>query len=189
MRAPEIWLLRHAQSEWNAAGRWQGHGNPPLSEAGRAQALEAAQCIAPELANREPFRVYSSDLERAVETARAVCGPLGVEPVALTGLRELDVGRWTGLRRAEIEARDPQGLAAFEGGQPDVRPGGGESRREIRSRVRRVVSELVAADPESTLLLVVHLGVVRALVPGTEPDHVELTRTDLARIEAAASAR
>ena len=189
MSTPEIWLLRHAQSEWNAAGRWQGHGNPSLSDEGRAQALEAAQRIGPELARHEPFRVYSSDLERAFETARAMCGPLGVEPVPLASLRELDVGRWTGLRRAEIAAQDPQLLADFEGGQPDVRPGGGESRREIRARVQRAVAELVAAAPTSTLLLVVHLGVVRALVPGTEPDHVELTRTDLARIEAAASAR
>ena len=131
--------------------------------------------------------LYCSDLRRAIDTAAAVGECLGQSAVATSSLRELDVGSWTGLTREQIAARDPQALAAFEAAEPDVRPGGAESRREIRVRVRGAVEELAAAHPPNlSLLLVVHLGVVRALVPGAEPGHLDLHRTTLGAIRSAA---
>jgi broad specificity phosphatase PhoE len=174
-----IWLLRHAESEWNAVGRGQGHGDPPLSANGRAEARARAPEVAVRVAaGPRGLRVFSSDLRRAVETASFVAAELEVEPVALASLRELDVGRWTGLTREEIAARDADVLAAFESDDPDARPGGGETRGEIRVRVRAEALRLADENPDCDLLLVVHLGVVRALIPGTEPGHLELCETD-----------
>ena len=184
-----IWLLRHGQSEWNAAGRWQGHGDPPLSDHGRATARDRAPEIAHRLqASGRPVRLYSSDLERARVTAGFVAEQLGVEVVAREDLRELDVGDWTGLSRDEIEAVEGARLAAFESEDPHVRPGGGETRGEIRLRVREVVERLADEHPDDDLLLVVHLGVVRALIPGAEPDHLDLYETTLEEIRRARSA-
>ena len=182
MTGGSIWLLRHAESVWNAAGRWQGHADAPLSERGVRQAAVAAPRVAAALASERLQHLYCSDLQRAVDTARAVGRVLGLDPVLVPGLRELDVGSWTGLSTEQIAQRDPERLLAFQAGVPDVRPGGGESRREIRKRVRRVVRDLVAADPSASVLCVVHLGVVRALIPGAEPAHTALERTSLDEI-------
>ena len=73
-------------------------------------------------------------------------------------------------------------LAAFEAGGQEVRAGGAESRREVRTRVRRAVETLAESHPDRALLLVVHLGVIRELIPGTESDHLELHWTSLHRI-------
>lgn len=178
----KIWLLRHAESEWNAAGRWQGHGDPPLSDAGRREAAVRAKAIASRVAGHRPLRVFSSDLRRTRETASFVGGALGCQAIPVAALRELDVGSWTGLTREQIEVRDSATLVAFESEDPDVRPGGAETRREIRARVREAAEALAAGHPDADLLLVVHLGVIRALLPGSEPDHLELLATDLEAI-------
>lgn len=183
MTDQRIWLLRHGQSEWNAAGRWQGHGDPPLTELGRRQARE----VAPEVAARvraagRPVRLFSSDLRRAVETAAAVARHLELAATALPELREHDIGAWSGLTRAEIAVRDPEALAAFDRGDPDVRLGGAESRREMRERVRRAVEGLAGAHPEHDLLLAVHLGVILAVAPERRPANCELVETSLAAV-------
>jgi broad specificity phosphatase PhoE len=172
MAGTELLLIRHAQSEWNAAGRWQGLGDPPLSSLGREQARRLAERLA-----AQPIdRLICSDLRRAVETAEAIGEALGLVPQPDAALRERDVGRWTGLTRSEIEEADGPLLRAFgQRDDPDIRPGGGESTRELEHRVREAVSRLVAEAPEARTALVVHLGVIRALVPGHEADHTEVT--------------
>jgi probable phosphoglycerate mutase len=167
----ELLLVRHAQSEWNAAGRWQGHADPVLSPEGRAQALALADEIAPVLAARPPALLLCSDLQRAAETAQALAGVAGLEPVPEPRLRELDVGAWSGLTEPEIRARDAALLDRFQGGDPAARPGGGETRAEIRQRACDLVRELAAAHPAARLVLVTHLGFIRALQPGVEPDN------------------
>ncbi len=88
-------------------------------------------------------------------------------------MRELSIGDWTGLTRGEIETRAADVLRDFERGESDVRPGGGESRREIQLRVRCAIAELVAVNPGRRLAVVTHLGVIRALLPGTELENAD----------------
>ena len=162
-------LIRHAQSEWNADGRWQGQADPGLSEEGRAQ----ARALAASLVETPLDVLLASDLDRARQTAEAIGRATGLIPVLDPRFRELDVGSWSGLRREEIEARDPELLARFEAGEPDVRPGGGESRQGIRRRVREAAAELRELYAGSRIALVTHLGVIRALWPGTEMKNAE----------------
>src|SRR5207244_3787730 len=107
------------------------------------------------------------------QTAEIVGRVLGLAPSADPRLRELDVGRWAGLTRGEIEALDPEPLRRFEAEDPEVRAGGGESRAEIRTRVRGAFRELARAHAGERLIVVTHLGVVRALRPGTELENAE----------------
>jgi probable phosphoglycerate mutase len=168
-------LVRHGQTPWNAAGRWQGFGDPGLSSLGREQARRlAARLLAEE---DEPWhRIIASDLERARETADILAESLRLQIEFDLRLRELDVGDWTGLTRSEIEGRDPDTLLAFESGEPSVRPGDGESRVEIRVRTRDCVRDLAERYPGDGLIIVTHLGVIRALVPGAEPENASCLR-------------
>lgn len=178
MADARLLLIRHAQSTWNAAERWQGQADPPLSAEGRRQ----AEALARELV-REPIDVLlTSDLCRAVETAAILGAGRGLEPIPDPRFRELDIGSWTGLTGDEIDRRDPGDLARFQAGEPDVAAGGAESRAGIRRRVRRAAASLPEAYPGCCIALVTHLGVIRALLPGTELGNAEWRRAEFAEL-------
>jgi broad specificity phosphatase PhoE len=176
----EIVLIRHAESVWNAERRWQGQADPPLSARGRAQAAALA-CTLEHLAFD---RLYASDLVRALETARIIGAAHGLAPQPDARLRELDVGRWEGRRRDEIEAFDGAALLRFDSGDLDAPAGGGESRRAAARRVRAAAAALAVENAGCRIALVTHLGVIRALAPGTELDNAGWHRLDAAALPA-----
>jgi broad specificity phosphatase PhoE len=143
-----ILLARHGETEWNRQGRFQGHANPPLNERGRAQARELAEQLAPVAIDV----VYSSDLERARETAQIVAARKRLPLTVDAGLREIDVGSWSGLTRAEIEQRFP-GAEHHDG----------ETREEHLARVVAAVERIALTHPGERILIVSHGGSLRAL--------------------------
>jgi broad specificity phosphatase PhoE len=181
-----ISLIRHGETTWNRVGRWQGHADPDLTDEGLAQAEALATALVAEHARTPWQRLFSSDLLRARRTAGCLAERLGLALEVDRRLRELDVGRWAGLTRIEIEAREAELLAAFERGEPGVRPGGGESRIEIRERSHAFLCEIAAQRTGERILVVTHLGVIRALVPGARPQNLE--RLEIVAEEIAAQA-
>lgn len=168
-----ISLIRHGETPWNRIGRWQGHADPGLTREGVEQARALALVLAREHARHPWSRLYASDLARARVTASLIAEVLAL-PVSLDRrLRELDVGAWSGLTRDEIVVRDAERLLAFERGDPEVRPGGGETRVEIRERSHAFVCTMAERHAGERILVVTHLGVIRALVPGARPGNVE----------------
>ncbi len=162
-----MWIARHAESTWNAEGRWQGQGDPPLSRLGERQ----AQALAQRLARRGVRSLVSSDLARAAQTAAIAGQRLGVAPRLEPRLRERDVGAWSGLRPAEIADRFPEELARMRAGDPDLRPGGGESFRELETRVRAAFAEIAAEGDAGGVAVITHLGVIRVLEPQVQVRH------------------
>ncbi|HEX2293621.1 MAG TPA: histidine phosphatase family protein [Gaiellaceae bacterium] len=152
-----ILLARHGESDWNAAGRWQGHADRPLTERGRAQ----AKVLAERLTETELDAVYSSDLRRASETARIVAEPRGLEVAELPALREVDVGSWSGLTRAEAEERFPEGFARWIAGAEGWDDG--ETYEELAARVVGALLDTAAGHEGERLLVVSHGGSVRAI--------------------------
>jgi broad specificity phosphatase PhoE len=151
-----ILLARHGETNWNREWRFQGHADPPLNETGRAQADELAAALAPE----ELAAVYSSPLRRALETAELVAAAHGLEPVAVEGLREVDVGSWQGLTHAEVEARFPEQFARWRDhgqGWED-----GETYEQMGKRVVASLLELARAHAGERILAVTHGGPIRA---------------------------
>jgi broad specificity phosphatase PhoE len=177
---PSLLLIRHAESTWNAAGRWQGHGDPPLSDLGRAQARELARGL-----SGEGIEVLvASDLARSAQTAAILAEHWGLAPLFDPRLREIDIGAWTGLTREQIERSDADLLARFEAEDLAARPGGGETRLEIRARARIAAAELARANAGRRVALVTHLGVIRALAPGAETDNCGWLRLALRSLPA-----
>jgi broad specificity phosphatase PhoE len=156
-------LIRHAESTWNAEGRWQGQADPPLSALGREQARELGRA----LAGRDIRALVASDLARAAETARILGEVLGLSPRLDARLRELDVGEWSGLSRDEVVARWPETYERLRAGDVDARPDGGETFRELRVRVHEALLELAQAHPVGLVAVVTHGGAIRSLLPGT----------------------
>lgn len=156
-------LLRHGQTDFNLAGRMQGHLDSQLTEAGRSQALH----VAPEIARMAPDLLISSDLLRAEYTANIVGAAVGL-PVKLDPrLRETHLGVWQGRTVAEIDAEFPGAIAQWRS-DPGWAPPGGESRIDVVRRSRPVVEELddeVTGD-DATAVLVAHGGMIAGLVCG-----------------------
>ena len=150
-------LARHGQSDWNREVRWQGHADRPLTERGSEQARALAERL-----ERIPLgAVYSSDLRRAYDTAAAVAERQGITHRALTELREVDVGAWSGLTRAEAAERFPEGYRRWENGGPGWDDGETYERMSVRvlAAVRRIAEEH-AGD---RVLVVSHGGPIRAI--------------------------
>jgi broad specificity phosphatase PhoE len=152
-----ILLARHGESDWNRAGRWQGQADRPLTELGREQ----AQALAARLEDTELDAIYSSDLRRARETAEIVATAKGLEVTSVPELREVDVGSWSGLSRAEAERRFPEGFARWQGGGEGWTDG--ETYQDLGDRVVRAVSRIAADHPGGRVLVVAHGGSIRAV--------------------------
>ena len=164
--------MRHAESEWNAERRWQGHADPPLSAVG----VEQAAMLAHRLAIDKFDAIYSSDLIRAVETATAIASEHRLAVITDVGLREIDVGEWMGLTTAEIEERYPRGWARHVAGGDGWAEG--ESHARMSARVTSVVRRIAAAHPDGRVLCVLHGGTIRALLAEAEGiDLAEWRRT------------
>jgi len=151
-----ILLARHGETDWNREGRFQGWADPPLNATGRAQAVD----LSVELMAEELAAVYSSPLRRAYETAEVVAASRGLEPVTVDALREVDVGSWSGLSRAEIEQRFPEQYARwldYGQGWED-----GETYEQMVDRVVGALQELAEARDGERILAVTHGGPMRA---------------------------
>ena len=167
-----ILLARHGETDWNAERRFQGHADPPLNERGREQARE----LGTHLAGVPLAAIYSSDLQRAAETARIVASARGLEPEPRRELREIDVGEWSGLTFDVIEKRYPDGVRRHRDGGDGWESG--EPHDVMQSRVVAAVRGLAADHPGETILAVIHGGTMRALLAAAEGvDFAEFRRT------------
>ncbi len=145
-------LVRHGQSTWNAAARWQGRADPPLTEAGQLQAAAAAEALGAVDA------IVSSTLQRAHHTAAIISELLGVGPVHLDDrLVERDAGEWTGLTGDEIDVRYPGDREAWR------TPPGFEDDDQLLARVGGALVELAERFEGGEVIAVTHGGVIFAL--------------------------
>jgi broad specificity phosphatase PhoE len=159
-----ILLTRHGETDWNAASRFQGHADPPLNDRGREQ----ARALARELAAAPPDALYSSPLRRAAETAAIVADHLGLEVCHVEDLREIDVGDWQGLTRAEVDERYPGALGRWLAGAHGWE--NGETYDELAARVLAALHRIAAGHLGQRVLVVAHGGPIR-----TVRAHVERT--------------
>ncbi|HEV3040433.1 MAG TPA: histidine phosphatase family protein [Candidatus Angelobacter sp.] len=149
-------LIRHAHTEM--AGRFCGHSDPELSNAGRQQLPE----IVTRLQKWQLSAIFASDLKRAVQTAEPVA--LGCNlPVQLrTSLREINFGMWEGHSWEEIEAVDPAFASSWLKEYPYKAPPGGEAFRDFENRVRNELAELAGLiDRNMVAAAVTHAGFIR----------------------------
>ena len=157
--AKEITLVRHGETTANAAGVWQGSTNSLLSDRGQQQAAQTGDRLQQEVFDI----VVASDLGRTQQTATAIGFEYELDP----RWRELQLGAWEGMTRAEIVATYPEEAAAFWTGQ-DMSIDGSETIGELTARVGEAVASVEARLPEDGRALVVtHGGPIFGIVAET----------------------
>lgn len=165
-----MWLVRHGSLPPNPERRMVGARDIPLSDAGRAQIRAMARQFVPELV-QGVGAVICSDLDRCRETAALLLEamptasqqdnpPLHVEP----GLREICLGRWQGMTKAEIESTWPGAYAARGQNMAHYCPPEGESFMQAQRRALAALARWRRAYPCVSLLVVSHAGIIGTLL-------------------------
>lgn len=165
-------LVRHGQSEANLLGIGAGQLDYPLTELGRAQ----AEAVADALTERYTIdRIYSSDLRRAVDTAKPTAERLGLPIQTDRRLREIDTGEWAGLPFTVRAERYPEEVRRMREDYSQMRFPGGESIPEVYRRVVCCALEILEHNDGKCVLITAHAGALRtfaAYVHGFSEDEV-----------------
>lgn len=152
-----LWFVRHGESTWNASGFVQGQANGPvLTRKGRNEAAN----IAGRLVGASITAIYTSDLQRARETAEIVGRALRIAPLSDPALRERNFGQAQGRPHGELPSAT-SGIEIDRVVDADARPAEGESLTELYGRVATFINELETRAPEGDVLVVTHGGVIR----------------------------
>lgn len=151
-----VLLLRHGQTAWNAEQRLQGQLDVPLDTVGQRQVAQMAAVLAGE----DLAAIYSSDLQRALDTALTLARVTGLPVIQDKALRERGFGRLEGLTYAEVDALWPDDALRWRRREPDFGPGGGETLRAFYARSVAAVTRLALPHPGQTIAVVAHGGVL-----------------------------
>lgn len=160
-----ILLVRHGESEWNAVRRLQGQADIGLSKLGEQQ----ARTLGPMIATYKPDLVLTSDLQRAANTASLLGYP---DATPEPRLREQNLGTWTGVEIAHLQATAPAAYAGWRAGT--FAPESGEIWHDFKARIAGVI-DMARDQPAETVLMVCHGGVIRAALDamlGLEPSRI-----------------
>jgi probable phosphoglycerate mutase len=155
-QATHVLLIRHGQSEGNAERRFGGHTATPLSARGRRQ----AQALAQALKDDSLTAIYSSDLARAVETARPLATAIGLEINTTVAFRERSVGVMEGLTFEDAAQRHPEEYAALLRRDFEHVLRGGESYRQLLDRAQNKLDEVIEQHPGGRIAVFSHTGTI-----------------------------
>ncbi|MFZ5652424.1 MAG: alpha-ribazole phosphatase [Bacillota bacterium] len=155
-----ILLIRHGETVWNSEMKLQGHADIPLSEKGVGQ----AKALAGRLFSLEISAVYCSDLQRAMETARFIAAPRGLDLISVRSLREIDFGQWEGHTFKEIREKYGDLAKQWWTNPVNVTIPGGESLTGLVSRVAPAIKGMLERHDGQQVAVVCHGGPIRSLV-------------------------
>lgn len=161
---PEIYLVRHGQTAWNAAMRLQGQEDTPLNEKGRGQARRNGAALAETLSNPDAFDYVASPLNRTCETMEIIRAALSlpVESYRTDAiLKEINFGDWQGRTWEQLREANPQQIATrFDDPWNTVAPGvGGESFKMLSKRALGWLKTV-----ERDTVAVTHGGIIRCVI-------------------------
>lgn len=156
MDATRIIVVRHGETDWNTVKRIQGHIDIPLN----AHGLRQAERVGAALADQGIDAVYSSDLQRAWQTAQAIGGACAVPVQSHPPLRERAFGTLEGQTFAEVEVSWPEAAALWRHREPDFCPPGGESIRTFYDRCVGALRTLAERHAGQHIVVVAHGGVL-----------------------------
>ena len=156
VNATNVLLIRHGQSKGNAERRFGGHTATPLSARGHKQAEVTARILKSESITA----IYSSDLARAIETAKPLAKMTGLPVNGTSAFRERDVGVMEGLTFEDAAQQHPEQYAALLRRDFDYVLSGGESYRQLLDRARQKLDEIIEEHRGGRIAVFSHTGTI-----------------------------
>ncbi len=151
-------LVRHAHTE--LAGRFCGHTDPALSAQGLAQLSDLPR----RLRTYSLTHIFSSDLQRARQTADAIAQGCNLQPNLLASLRELAFGSWEGLDWDQVMARDPVYAQRWLDLSPSLPAPEGEVFEDFLNRIHGAMNAIADQVRDGCAVVVTHAGVIRTFL-------------------------
>jgi broad specificity phosphatase PhoE len=155
-----LYLVRHGATPLTAEDRFSGADSVHLSDEGRKQVDHLAR----RLSDNKIEAIYTSPLDRTLETAKIIARPHGLVPAQRDGLREISHGHWEGLTRKEVEERFPEEYTAWEADPFTFAPEEGEAGIGVLARALPVIRELVVKHEDKNILVVSHKATLRLIL-------------------------
>lgn len=155
-----IFLIRHGEVEGAGTRRYNGHADVPLSHRGLAQ----YESMRERLADKGISACYSSDLSRCAVGAGIIGSRLGLKPVFLQNLRELDIGVWEGKSWTELQSEYPVEFQSRLADIVNYRVPRGENLNDLHNRVMPVIREIAKRHRGENVLVVAHGGANRVVL-------------------------
>ncbi len=153
-------FIRHGESLYNLERRYTGQTDVPLTEKGVLQAKITADYI---LENYKTDVIYSSDLVRAVETARPIADALGLPIRTDSRLREINAGIWQGMLFADVKKEYTEEYASYKESGGYQRAPEGESLLDVLERTYEAVLDIIRENEGKTVLISSHNGPIKTL--------------------------
>lgn len=165
----QLLLIRHAVNDWVGKKRLAGWTpGVHLNEEGRRQ----AEMLAQRLADIELKAIYSSPLERTLETAEIIGQPHGLPTRTLAGIGEVRYGEWTGQKIEDLTKTDLWQVVQFH--PSGARFPDGEAIRDMQARAVAEIDSIRADHPEDTIAVVSHADVIKAIIAHYVGMHLDL---------------
>ncbi|EIC86562.1 2,3-diphosphoglycerate-dependent phosphoglycerate mutase GpmB [Serratia sp. M24T3] len=181
----QVYLVRHGETEWNAARRIQGQSDSPLTEKGVFQARQVAERVR----NEGITHVISSDLGRTKRTAQIIADACGCEIITDPRLRELHMGVLEERELDKLSQKEEAWRKQMVDGTPEGRIPSGETMSELAARMQEALNSCLDLPAGSKPLLVSHgiaLGCLISTLLGL-PAHAErrlrLRNCSLSRVD------
>jgi len=152
-------IARHAESEWNPVGRYQGLLDPQLTDRG----LKQAEALARELSKEKVSKIYTSPLKRTYQTAQILSERLGVPLVEEKRIIEIDHGKWSGMLVEEVKEKFPEEFETWMKEPHRIKFENGESLEEVLVRVKDFLDFLKDKHFDETVVVVSHTVPIRCM--------------------------
>lgn len=173
MAVERIIFIRPGETDWNKQERWQGWVATPLNAHGREQAEALARFIR----SIGMAALYSSDLRRAKETAEILCRTSGLTPILDERLRERNIGLWQGLTLDEMQTWYAAEYATMLNDVDNYRVPLGESRNDVRARMRAAFDDVLRQSLGETVGVLTHTTALKVLMEELIPGYNSLNTT------------
>lgn len=162
MYMKKIYLVRHGESQWNVLKRIQGQQDIPLTDKGNQQAHQ----IGNRLLDKNIDFIYSSDLERAYDTATIIGEKLQINVESVPELREIKFGQWEGICYDEIFLSDYKELIMWRKAPEKLNIDGIETLEKLQLRSMLAIDKIVNNKKGKNILVVSHSATLKTIILG-----------------------
>lgn len=155
-----VYIVRHVQAEGNLYRIFHGHTDGDITDLGKKQ----CEKLTKRFEKISLSAILSSDLTRAMKTAKAVKGDKDIPFDSTPLLREIHAGIWEGQNFEGLGDIYPEEYRSFQNGEKNVRFGGGETIGEVTARMRKAVDKFVSLHKGEEIAVVSHGCAIRSLL-------------------------
>ena len=156
----KLYLIRHGETDYNNALRFQGQTDIPLNQKG----IEQAEKVAAFLKDVPLRAIYTSSLKRARTTAEIIGRAKGLEPQATDALREMSFGIWENMNSKDIQKKYAKEWKDFFSSPASTKIPEGESMSDVQKRAYPEVQRILDQYPEGDVAFIAHGGIIRVLI-------------------------